>query len=212
MEFRNLVVRTAAAFGLALGMATTAHAAAIVSETYAGVPGQFVTEGSSYHFTFDLWYKNPDLNLDPTFTDSNLSLVQDAQAGEGTQFDKLWLSVLLYDMDRTYELTGVGVAVLDPFGLQTTASKTYTFTWNNLAVGSVQLPSSLVFSASQSGLLDVTIAASNTRAFNNDFYIAGVGIAGQVAAVPEPATLGLLGLGLLVVAAARRRRQVGIRG
>lgn len=192
---------------LALGAVTQAQAA-IITETYSAPPLQYVGEGDSFYFVFDFLQPNAD---DVFFTNSNLRLSQDAVVPFGTTFQSVSLTLGLSSTDLARETTRVNVFALDFFGTDVTHSETYTFTWNGWFGNPYQTQTFDLTDAFTSAFNDslysrVVIRATRDFWYNNDFSIHSVSLSANTAAVPEPATLALLGLGLVGVGAVARRR------
>lgn len=175
--------------------------AAVWTEEYTGE--QFVGEGDSYSFRFDLWY------LGNEQTDSSLSLTQDAASGFMVEFQQASIYATLYSIDPEFEYANVSFAALSSgtelfsdsfFFSKKDSDNLYYYVYD---LNDFQLDVFNDFGGPSGGWGDVTISALVTGLVNNDFQINTVGMNASV--VPEPGTLLCLGAGLAGLAVVRRR-------
>ncbi len=169
--------------------------AALYYEAYTGY--QYVSQGNSYNFEFDMWYENFEGG-----TNSDLSLTADA-VGAFEPWDSATLYLDLYSKDilpdeAKIELTAYGSEEDIFFNMGTVNTGWLSYAGNyyyNFA-----FTSDMISAFSDSGWGNVNIAATYTHWLQgyNDFAITRVAMEVNTAEpVPEPAIILLLGAGLL---------------
>ncbi|MCG8535934.1 MAG: PEP-CTERM sorting domain-containing protein [Pseudomonadales bacterium] len=182
-------------------LASASSISGVFYEAYSGAQG--VREGRSYDFGFDMWYDNDVYGVG---TNSSLDLVADAEGAFGAWENGL-LEIDLWSSDRAEETTYVSLEVWNRgshlFNLGTynwdgdrsdrDFSIDFTLTEEQLAL------------FDNEGWGEVTIAASVVNGEYNDFRIDYVALTIETVDVAEPASLGLVALGLIGLGAARRR-------
>lgn len=181
--------------------------AAIFWEEFTGNNRQAVYEGQDYNFRFDFWYLAggrpgiPGANSD----DSSLSLVNDV-SGVFQDYASAKLSIDLSSNDRASETARINLRLYSA-GFQDYNLGTFSFFRNNNNIYTLEhefTPEQLDY-LDDSGWARIAIKAVATPWWNyNDFYINKVRM--EVTPIPEPASMSLLGLGLLGLARLRRKR------
>jgi hypothetical protein len=179
--------------------------AALYREAYSG--SQIVYEGEVYNFGFDFFLQN---DLSGTVTDSALVVYDDAEGLKPTYiWDSALLVVKLYSKDVPTETAGFELDLLDSIGsvvhtfdfgevlfdLQKPDNKTVTYLYE------LTQPQLDVITPSFSSWVNARITAEE-----GDFEIKKVGMDVHASPTPEPATLLLMGSGLLGVAGIGRKR------
>jgi hypothetical protein len=197
-------------FAVWLILGTAAVASALIfTEGYGG--SQPVHEGDAYNFGFDYLNNN---NVSAVDTDSSLSLHEDADAlhpAPGTHWKSAKLFFKLYSRDDDLERVGFELEAWDSadsvwtqvltneveFDLVEPDNK-YVKYWYSLT------PEQLIALDDHSST-NLRITALAADAFDNDFVIKKVYMKVEAIPNPEPATLMLLGSGLVGLGAVRKR-------
>ncbi len=178
-------------------------------EVFGGQPRQAVYEGQSYLYRFDFWYQDgdrpgvPNANKD----NSSLSLFNDVSGIFG-EYDSAVLTIRLSSDDWASETAGFNLRLLSG-GSHDYDLGTVTF-WrdnDNIYTFSHTFTSQQLNYFDDSGRAIVQIEAPSTPWWNyNDFYINSVKLNVASTPIPEPASMSLLGLGLLGLARRLRRK------
>ena len=184
---------------LVFGMVGSASATPFTEE-YTGY--QYVGENHSYNFGFDLWYQNSQFEVT---TDSALDLSIDAEGAFG-QWASASLYINLYSEDWESETAEIEITAWNANGEpdQSFSLGTVSGFLGGWWQGGQTYHYSHDFDSAQLSAFDkwgwgnVQITASATPFWNNnDFAITTVGMNVDTAPVPEPATILLMGVGLL---------------
>jgi hypothetical protein len=194
------------AWALFLGMVGNSNALTYTEE-YNG--SQAVYENSSFNFGFDFWYNNSVYGVG---TDSSLTLTQDA-AGAFGPWESASLYIDFYSTDWAYEYAGVKLTAWkengDPnqtFDLGTFSFNAY-YPWHEIVTFTHDFTSAQLAVFDDWGWGNVQIKAVTTGSWHdNNFAVNTVGMTVDTASVPEPATLLLLGTGLVGLGFFSRRK------
>lgn len=176
-------------------------AQAYVYEYFSGE--QWAGEGDSYEFFFDLVHPNGDFGTSP-FTNSNLTFGNDEAVGWGAlPMQSAYVMIVLWSSDPEPENTEI---VLNAYYNDTSY---VLFNGDmDLQAGNETFVFELVgdafddFAPNPWGEITISLGLSH----GNDLYIHEVGIAGEPQPLPEPATMLLLGSGLVGLVSLGRKK------
>lgn len=180
-------------------------AQANVYEYFSG-EDQFAVSGDSYSFFFDLVLPNGDLGISP-FTNSELTLVNDEAVGwDALPMQNAYVVIELWSNDPPLENVEI---VLNAY---------YGGTSHVLFNGDIDLHSGSetfvfdlvgdefdAFAPDPLGEITLSLGTPSNNDFN-DFFITEVGIGGEPSPSPEPATMFLLGSGLVGLVSLGRKK------
>jgi len=192
---------------------TTGIAGATFYEAYTAVnqPWQYVGEGDSFNFGFDMWYDNDDYGVG---TDSNLTLTTDAEGAQGVDWYSATVFVDLYSFDDDWEMANISIFAWDGHGFQNSIPLNMDeFNFNQNDTNNAYYYYSYTFDANELasfekwGWGNLNIGATSISDGNyNDFGIKRVAMEVSAAPVPEPATMLLLGSGLIGISFVGRKK------
>jgi hypothetical protein len=165
--------------------ATASASADVISDTVQSTPNQAITFASPYLFTHNILDNGFIVGIDSVISAQLAIRLTDATGNEDYEF--------LVDAGQTLLFTNVKNNTVD-----TADGTTQTFLLSSTSLADLNAD----------GLLSVTVKSLNN---GDNFYFASsvldatVTRGGNGAAIPEPTTVALLGLGLLGFTASRRK-------